>query len=135
MDSTIAAALVGGVTGVLTGGLSSLAAPWAQWGIEKRRVRMQERRDLAKSWRNLMTRVDGTVLGEPLSRYLAREEAYSALRRRCSATELRLLEGVATHAELVAYLREQQVEYHGVDLRVEVLRFLINRTLRGWRLD
>lgn len=43
----IAVALVG----VVSGGIASLVAPWAQWGVEKRREQLAHRRALVQSWR------------------------------------------------------------------------------------
>lgn len=40
--------LTAAVTGAAAGVLSSLVAPWAQWGVEKRRERLQSRRKLIK---------------------------------------------------------------------------------------
>ncbi|WP_345525115.1 hypothetical protein [Nocardioides endophyticus] len=37
--------------GVIAGAVGSLAAPWAQWGIEKRRERLTHRRALVSTWR------------------------------------------------------------------------------------
>lgn len=45
-------ALIGGVTGVISGGIASLAAPWSQWGVEKRRMRQQNRISQIDLWRN-----------------------------------------------------------------------------------
>ena len=46
MASEIAVAIIGGVTGLVTGTAGSLTAPWAQWGVEQRRLRRQRRVDL-----------------------------------------------------------------------------------------
>lgn len=40
------------VIGLGTGTLGSLVAPWANWGVEKRRERLTHRRALVKSWRH-----------------------------------------------------------------------------------
>jgi hypothetical protein len=37
MTDTVWAAIVGGIAGVVTGSISAVVAPWANWGIEKRR--------------------------------------------------------------------------------------------------
>lgn len=39
------------VTGLAAGGLASLIAPWAAWGIEKRRLRIVNRKDRIVEWR------------------------------------------------------------------------------------
>ena len=53
MDSTVVAAIVGGVAGVVTGGISSVIAPWANWGVEKRQLRRQERVTQIAGWRDV----------------------------------------------------------------------------------
>jgi hypothetical protein len=39
------------VTAFGAGALGSLLAPWANWGIEKRRARLEHRRNQIKRWR------------------------------------------------------------------------------------
>lgn len=51
MASEIAVAVIGGVAGLVTGTAGSLTAPWAQWGVEKRRLRRQRRVELVAEWR------------------------------------------------------------------------------------
>lgn len=46
MDPNIVSALIGGGTGLVTGAIASLIAPWIHWGIEKRRTRREARRAL-----------------------------------------------------------------------------------------
>ena len=53
VDSTVVAAIVGGVAGVVTGGISSVIAPWANWGVEKRQLRRQERVTQIAGWRDV----------------------------------------------------------------------------------
>jgi hypothetical protein len=50
MDDKIIAAVIG----LLAGGLGSLAAPWVNWGIEKKKERLQHRRELITKWRELV---------------------------------------------------------------------------------
>jgi hypothetical protein len=49
--SEIVVAVIGGVAGLVTGTAGSLTAPWAQWGVEKRRMQRQRRVDLIAEWR------------------------------------------------------------------------------------
>jgi hypothetical protein len=53
--SEIAVAFIGGgaglLTGAITGAISSLIAPWANWGIEKRRLNRTSRVGRVKEWR------------------------------------------------------------------------------------
>lgn len=51
MASEIAVAVIGGVAGLVTGTAGSLTAPWAQWGVEQRRLRRQRRVELIAEWR------------------------------------------------------------------------------------
>jgi hypothetical protein len=49
--SEITVAVIGGVAGLVTGTAGSLTAPWAQWGVEQRRLRRQRSVDLIAEWR------------------------------------------------------------------------------------
>jgi hypothetical protein len=73
MNDTIYVALIGGVSGLITGAVGSLIAPWVQWGIEKRRKRMDNRRVLLYDVRKLLD-------GKPLRRNEYREsKEYGAI--------------------------------------------------------
>ena len=56
MASDIAVAFIGGGAGLLTGAvsgvISSLIAPWASWGIEKKRLARERRVERIKEWRD-----------------------------------------------------------------------------------
>jgi hypothetical protein len=54
VTDTIWAAIVGGVAGIITGGITSLLAPWTNWGIEKRRQKLNARRDRIEQWRKMV---------------------------------------------------------------------------------
>jgi len=51
MAPEVVSALIGGVSGLITGAVGSLFAPWVNWGVEKRRLRRQERSDQVAEWR------------------------------------------------------------------------------------
>jgi hypothetical protein len=51
MSDQLWAALIGGVAGLASGALVSLVAPWVNWGVEKRRLRLMRRRELVDQWR------------------------------------------------------------------------------------
>jgi len=51
VDDQVIAAVVGGLAGLASGALASVVAPWVNWGIEKRRFRLQRRRELVGEWR------------------------------------------------------------------------------------
>jgi hypothetical protein len=48
-------AIIAGVVGLLTGVVGSLVAPWVQWGIEKRRFRLNRRLEYIKQWRRFVS--------------------------------------------------------------------------------
>jgi hypothetical protein len=49
MNDTIYVAVIGGLSGLITGAIGSLVAPWVNWGIEKRRKKMDRHRELIAS--------------------------------------------------------------------------------------
>jgi hypothetical protein len=51
MAYEVPVALITGSVGLTTGILGSLVAPWANWGVEKRRLRRQARVDRITEWR------------------------------------------------------------------------------------
>jgi hypothetical protein len=51
VPNEIVIALIGGGAGLITGALSSLIAPWSQWGVEKRRLTHQLRVEQVRTWR------------------------------------------------------------------------------------
>lgn len=53
MDSTVKVAVIGALAGLISGALASLIAPWINWGIEKRRLRLQDRKELVDRWRDM----------------------------------------------------------------------------------
>lgn len=54
MSDTVIAAIVGAVAGIITGSIGSLFAPWANWGIEKRKQKLAYRRELIAKWRAMV---------------------------------------------------------------------------------
>lgn len=42
------------IVAAVSGAAASLLAPWSQWGVEKRRLREQARRELVRSWYELI---------------------------------------------------------------------------------
>jgi hypothetical protein len=55
MSDAVWAGIIGGIAGVITGGISSIIAPWANWGVEKRNQKLQHRRKLVEEWREMIT--------------------------------------------------------------------------------
>jgi hypothetical protein len=58
MTDIVSAAIVGGVAGIITGSLSSLFAPWVQWGIEQKRLKFQRRKELVADWRAMIKTIN-----------------------------------------------------------------------------
>lgn len=54
--------VAGAIGGLITGTIASLVAPWSQWGVEKRRLRREERRAMLEAARQLIS-----VLSDPRS--------------------------------------------------------------------
>lgn len=52
MALEIVVALIGGGAGLATGAIGSLVAPWANWGIEQRRLRRAIRLERISEWRS-----------------------------------------------------------------------------------
>lgn len=55
MEEAIAKVVIPAVTGVVAGAIGSLFAPWANWGVEKKRLRLQARRSMVDGWRRLLS--------------------------------------------------------------------------------
>ena len=47
--------VAGAIGGLITGVVASLVAPWSQWGVEKRRLRREERRNMLEAARKLIS--------------------------------------------------------------------------------
>jgi len=74
MNDTIFIALISAGFGLLGGAVTSLGAPWVNWGIEKRRDKMTRRRDLINNARLMFS-------GRTLRREEIRQSpAYGAIR-------------------------------------------------------
>ncbi|WP_131831790.1 hypothetical protein [Mycobacteroides abscessus] len=61
MASEIMVAAISGGTGLAAGIVGSLFAPWANWGIEKRRLRRASRVERIEEWRAGAYQLDGDV--------------------------------------------------------------------------
>lgn len=60
-------AAIGAASGLVSGGIASVVAPWINWGIEKKRLERQRRYDLLKSWREGIARMETDDRGEYIS--------------------------------------------------------------------
>jgi hypothetical protein len=64
MPTALWTAIISGVVGLVTG---SAVTAWAQWGIEKRRLKLQRRYQLLDSWRTGIAESGGEYSGNPLN--------------------------------------------------------------------
>ena len=55
MTDNILSAIIGAISGSVVTGVGAYIAPWVNWGIEKRRDRMNRRRDLINNARIFLT--------------------------------------------------------------------------------
>jgi hypothetical protein len=84
MTDTVWAAIVGGIAGVVTGSISAVVAPWANWGIEKRRHSRESRKQIIQSARRivveyrrgLQTTFKDTPLGSALARRMVENQTF-----------------------------------------------------------
>ena len=61
MDEKIIVALIG----LAGGAIGSLFAPWANWGIEKRKQKLAYRRELVAKWRRMISWASFTYTHRP----------------------------------------------------------------------
>ncbi len=95
MSDAVITAAIAGVVGLMTGVIGSLFAPWAQWGIEKRRKRIERRTTLVDGWRKVLTAQTferKVVLNDP---------SYGVLRPLLSADARKSIERPANHLIVV----------------------------------
>lgn len=78
--------LISSIAGVITGAIGSMAAPWANWGIEKKRTLQTRRVALIEETRKL--------LNDPPSRQeFRRSELYSRLKPHLDQKTIKAVEG------------------------------------------
>lgn len=103
--SDIAVALIGGgaglLTGAVTGTISSLIAPWANWGIEKKRRAQDLRQKRIEEWRRHLDDLDwaenyhGRVVNpgdDPISGDVRTKDWFITLRAEMAADALQQVE-------------------------------------------
>lgn len=114
--------LVSAVTGLISGVIASLVAPWVQWAIEKRRNRMSYRRELIASWRHELDTMPLMMFRKPSSTAL-----YGMMK-----PHLRPQARADLEAEVVVETAEQgnDVSYR----RARILRDEITRLENKWGL-
>lgn len=79
MSDNIIAAIIGAISGSVVTGIGAFIAPWVNWGIEKRRDKMNRRRDLIN---NARIHLAGRTLNREALRL---SPAYAALRAHLTA--------------------------------------------------
>jgi uncharacterized membrane-anchored protein YhcB (DUF1043 family) len=52
MDNNLLTAIIGLIAGAISGTVASLTAPWVKWAIEKRKIKLENRRKTLEQWRN-----------------------------------------------------------------------------------
>ena len=73
MEALVLKYAIPGIIGFIGGVIGSFIAPWVHWGVEKRRLRQQKRRELINSCRSM--------LAAEIDRKMFKEtELYSKLR-------------------------------------------------------
>jgi hypothetical protein len=122
--STLLPALLGFFAGVL----GATFTPIIQWNIEKRRLKLQYKRDLIAQWRKAIAEAAAAISPdapfEEVLTYMVRNPAfYSLIVHRDPNTILRLQ---ATHSELI-----KQASVH---LAIAAFMEDINRMEREWGL-
>lgn len=124
MSDTLLAAIVGAVAGIITGSIGSLFAPWANWGVEKRRLILEERRRKIGAWRRMLKEV--------------------AITRGSSGTLMELLERQENYLSLTSYLSEDTksevrrntgtIPDSTIDHGLNILIDEVNRIEKEWKL-
>jgi hypothetical protein len=64
-----------GAAGPVTGVIGSLVAPWVNWGVKKRRARLQRRQHLVTEWRKGLHELESTTGTLPAYEHLARYQS------------------------------------------------------------
>ena len=52
MESNTITAIIGLIAGAISGTVASLTAPWIHWTIEKKKIKLENRRKTLYQWRN-----------------------------------------------------------------------------------
>jgi len=83
MDLSFHGALLPAFVGFIGGMMGSIVAPWVHWRIEKRRIKLQNRKDKIARWREMLTQVlNAEKWSDPgdLDRVLCQEADFLGLR-------------------------------------------------------
>jgi hypothetical protein len=109
--------------GLIAGVVGSLVAPWAQWSVEKRRLRLERRRHLLDDVRNEFRH-------RPLGSFLKMESiaAYPRLRLYLRAEVREALEAPRPENETTAEENDETMR------RIDILEAEMARLEREWRI-
>jgi hypothetical protein len=117
-------AIVGGAAGVV----ASVAAPWTNWAVERRRSQMANRREMVGNWRGMLDREHVWRVGPDGRLHLLVDRDYGSLRPFLSPEAIDELEGSQFNVAGVV-LQAQLARLHGL-LAAEIARI----EQRDWRL-
>lgn len=116
MSDTLITALIAGLVGLLTGAIGSLVAPWAQWGVEKQRKKLERKIALVEHWR--------TVLASPNfnRRYMRGDPTYGVLLPLLSDDAKEIIERPSNHIRILMANDNQTPDPDRTTLLHEVAR-------------
>lgn len=131
------------IVALISGAIASLIAPWVNWGIEKRRQKLEHRRALVKEWREMVVHVQSAYennanMCEGLTFYemFERQSGFLSLEPNLSDGAKEILKRADMNFEVV-----QVVHYGGdvnrinpIDDFVARLRYRIGKIEQDWDL-
>jgi len=91
MEKELSKVLVPAVTGLITGTIGSLIAPWVNWGIEKKKLKRKSQEDLMRSAREALSKEDLT------NKEFRHLPIYSRIKPHLSEQAIKAIEG--THRQ------------------------------------
>ena len=97
LNDHVVTAVIAGATGLISGVIGSLVAPWINWGIEKKRRALDARAKLVTRWREILGAEDfdrSMILNDP---------AYGVLAPLLGEKERKQIERPQNHLILEAY--------------------------------
>jgi hypothetical protein len=82
MPDIVWTAIIGGVAGIVTGSVSSLVAPWANWRIERRKEKLAYRKEQTLKWRQMLSQAATSEVknDDDVIRFLERHHDYYSLK-------------------------------------------------------
>lgn len=92
MNDTVAV-IAPALLGLAGGVIGSLVAPWIHWGIEKRKIRLESRREFVRSVRELLAK-------PPTRENLRNHPLYAQIRPHLTDMSRSLVESETVHVQL-----------------------------------